>query len=185
MSWLWWIGGGAVALALVVGLGWLLGLGGVAAVVRSILGAIGDASAAVRRWLRIPGNKTRAFCGTLALGCLVAGLQSWQRGTVIVQQRADYLALKDRTDLERIGFTRQLAEKQAVIDAFARIAQQQREALDLLAEQNRQVLEDAARARADADARAEEFREAFAKRPADCDQALQALELACPTLRDY
>lgn len=185
MSWLWWIGGGTAALVLVLGLGYLLGLGGVVTVVKAVLGAMGDAAATFRRWLRIPGNKTRAFCGALALTCLVAGLQSWQRGTVIIQQRADYLALKDRTDLERAGFVRQLAEKQAVIDGFSRIAEQQRHNLDLLAIQNRQVLDEAERARSDAREQAAAFKDAYANRPADCTQALQALELACPTLRDY
>src|SRR5687768_10256663 len=100
MSMFAWIGGGAAALAAVVVILYFSGFGGVVRVVGAITGALGDGAQWLRAWLRKPGNKTRGVCLVLAVVAMSLGLQSWQRGTVIIQQRADYTALKVKTDAE-------------------------------------------------------------------------------------
>ena len=185
MNWLWWIGGGLVALVVVVGAAYALGLGGLLRVVRAVLDALGDAAKSAREWLAVPGNKTRFVCAAFALLFLAAGLQSWQRGTVIVQQRADYTRLKDDTGKERAGWAEKVGERDRTILHFAQLAEQQRRALDLLAEQNAQALKDAAQAKRQALEAEAKFEQEFASRPPACEAALQAMAKACPTLKGY
>lgn len=185
MSWLWWVGGGAAAVAAIGGALYFFGLGGVAKVARSVFGALGDAADALRRWLREPGNKTRGLCAVFAVLFLAAGLQSWQRGTVIVQQRRDFTDLKSRTDAQAATFQQQIAARDRTIKQFMDLARRQKELLAQAAAQNAEVLAAARKAQARAAESEAKFQDVFLKRPPECRAALEVMAAACPTLKDY
>lgn len=171
---------------------WFIGLGSVAAVLRSILGAFADWMRYARRWLSIPGNKMRLVFVGLALGFLAAGLQSWQRGTVIIQQRADYVRLQEQSEWEKAALSSANEDLQGavgardrVIQRFMELAEQQKMLLDVAASQAAAALSEAEAAKqaaADANRR---FEQAFESRPEECKAALQVMARACPTLKDY
>ena len=185
MNWLWWVGGGSVVAIIAVAALYFMGLGGVVKVVRSILGALGDAAETARKWLRQPGNKTRGACAFFALLFLAAGLQSWQRGTVIVQQRADYTRLKETTDQEKRTLAQQIADREATIARFTNLARQQKLLLEQAARDNATALAAAKAAQAQAAESEQKYQDAFLQRPPECKAALEVMAAACPTLKDY
>lgn len=180
-----WIVGGTAALAAVVAVLYFAGFGGVVRVVAAITGALGDGAQWLRQWLRKPGNKTRGICLVLAVAAMSLGLQSWQRGTVIVQQRADYTALKTKTDADLSAMAKSIRERDDRIAEFKALAARQMK-----------LLEDARNENADAIARAREaqqraaqseakYQEAFNSRTPECATALEVMARACPALKDY
>lgn len=183
MNGLVWGGLGAAALAGIAA--WYFGLGGVAKVIRSVLGALGDAAATGRRWLAIPGNKLRVGAIVFALGFISAGLQSWQRGTVIIQQRADYVALQDRTRQDIARLETRVSDRDATIAQFVALAEQQMVLIDVARRQAEAAQDEADRARAAAATAEQRFMDAFDNRPPECEAALQVMARACPTLKDY
>lgn len=184
MNWLAW-GGGAAALVAAGAALWFFGLGGVAKVLRSIFGALGDAAAWLRGWLQRPGNKTRGLCAVFAAASLCAGLQSWQRGTVIVQQRADYVALKDTTDAEKRTLSQQIADREATIATFTALAARQKQLLAQAALDNAAALALAYEAQREAAESEAKYQDAFLKRPPECKAALEVMAAACPALEGY
>lgn len=186
-----WVLGGVVAAALAV-VAWFVGLGSFVAIFRSILGALADWVKVARRWLSIPGNKTRLLFVALAVGFLSAGLQSWQRGSVIIQQRADYVRLQEQSEWEKAALSSANEDLQGavgardrVIQRFMELAEQQKMLLDVAASQAAAALSEAEAAKqaaADANRR---FEQAFESRPEECKAALQVMARACPTLKDY
>lgn len=174
--------GGVVVLGLIA---YMIGLGNVAAIFRAVLGVLADLAASFRSWLRKPGSKMRLLCGTLAMGFLVAGLQSWQRGTVIVQQRSDYVALKERTDWEIATRDQHVQDRDRIIEGFITLAEQQKRLIRELERQAADALAEAAAEKAAAERAAQDFEAAFQNRPAGCESALQAMAAACPTLSGY
>lgn len=184
MNWMWLVGGGTGALLAVLALHFF-GLGGVLRVVRAVFDALGDAAAAVRDWLRNPGNKTRGIAGVCALGFAVAGLQSWQRGTVIVQQRADYVRLQQDRAADRTAYERDLGARDKAIAHFVRLAEEQLRLLEIAQQQAADALADAAKARAQALASEARWQEQYEQRPPECQAALQVMAKACPTLAEY
>lgn len=185
MKWFLWAGGAAAAVAAVVAAMYLMGLGGVVRVVRAAAGWLGDTAEALRQWLREPGNKTRGACVAFALLLLVAGLQSWQRGTVIIQQRADYVALQQKTDAERLNLSAQIGAREATIRKFTDLAEQQKQLLAEAKRQNALALEAAKAAQRRAAESESKYQAAFTQRPPECKAALEVMAQACPTLKDY
>lgn len=180
-----WIGGGAAAVAAVVGALYLAGFGGVVRVVGAITGALGDAAQWLRSWLRKPGNKTRGICLILAVTAMSLGLQSWQRGTVIIQQRADYTALKAKTDADLKTAAQQVEARDRTIAQFIKAAEEQMKLLELAKQQNRQALVEAEAARKRAAESEAKYQEAFNNKPPECTAALQLMAKACPSLEKY
>lgn len=180
-----WIGGGAAAMALVVAALYFTGLSGVVSVVRAFFGALGDGAQWLRRWLKQPGNKTRGLCLVFAVISMGAGLQSWQRGTVIVQQRADYTALKSKTDAEREALAEQMQARDKTIAQFVRKAQEQMRLLDIAKAQSAQALAEAEAAKKRARESEAKYQEAFDNKPPECAAALQVMAKACPSLQGY
>lgn len=179
-----WVGG-AIAAVAATGAMYFMGLGGVVRVVRAIFDAIGDLAMAVRDWLRKPGNKIRGMCAVFALAFLAAGLQSWRRGTVIVQQRQDYVSLKDKTDRERQALLGQVTERERTIERFVQLARQQKELLDKARSESQAALDAARRAQELAAQSERKYQDAFMQRPPECKAALEVMAQACPTLKDY
>lgn len=185
MKWILWIGGGSAAVALVVGVMYLAGFGGVIRVVRAALDFVGDLAQSLRDWLRRPGNKMRGICAFFAFGFLAAGLQSWQRGTVIVQQQADYVALREKTDSEKAELQGRVAAREATIAKFTELARQQKLLLEQAARDNAEAVA-AARAAQELAAQSErKYQDAFLQRPPECKAALEVMAAACPTLKGY
>lgn len=180
-AWIW----SAGAALVLVAVGWYFGLGGLAKVGRAATGALGDWAAGAREWLRRPGNKLRAVCGALALVSLCAGLQSWQRGNVIIQQRADYVRLERDTG-EQIGALRgDLALRDQAIARFTELARRQMELLEVARQEARDAMVEAERAKVEAAEARKRFDQRFDERPPECEAALQVMAKACPTLSDY
>lgn len=186
-AWMW----GGVGLAVAAG-AWFIGLGSVASVLRSIMGALADWVRYARRWLSIPGNKMRMVFIGLALGFLAAGLQSWQRGTVIIQQRADYTRLQEQSAWEKEAMTGTItdlhgavAARDRVIERFIELAEQQKDLLKVAADQAAAALSDAEHAKQAAAAAERRFQDEFDGRPPECEAALQVMARACPTLKGY
>lgn len=173
------------ALVLGVGVLYLLGFGGVVRVVRAATGFLGDVAESLRRWLRTPGNKMRGLCAVFGFLFLAAGLQSWQRGTVIIQQRADYVALQERTAQEKRTLAQQVADREATIRRFTDLAERQKELLAQAALENEAALAAAKLAAARAAESEQKFQDAFQQRPTECKAALEVMAAACPTLKDY
>lgn len=161
------------------------GLGGVVRVVRAVFDFLGDVAQALRAWLAKPGNKMRGLCAVFAFGFLAAGLQSWQRGTVIVQQRADYTALKEKTDAERADLQGRISERDRRIAQFIEYAEAQKRLLAQLQEQSAAAAAEAEKQRERAALSEAKYQEAFNARPPECEAALQVMAKACPTLKDY
>ncbi len=185
MNWLWWVGGGTAVVAALGAALYFFGLGGVAKVARSVFGALGDFADTVRSWLREPGNKTRGLCAVLALLFLGAGMQSWQRGTVIVQQRQDFTDLKTRTDAQAATYRKQIAARDRTIKQFMDLAERQKALLARAKLENAEALAAARKAQARAAASQKQFQDVFLKRPPECRAALEVMAAACPTLTDY
>lgn len=185
MKWFLWIGGGLAGAAAIVGLLYFLGLGGVVRAVKAIGNFLGDLAESLRSWLRKPGNKLRGLCAVFGFLFLAAGLQSWQRGTVIIQQRADYVALQERTDQEKRTLAQQIADREATIKRFTDLAERQKDLLAQAARENEAALASAKLAAARAAESEQKYQEAFQQRPTECKAALEVMAAACPTLKDY
>ena len=183
-TWLW-IGGGVAALAGVVALLYFAGLGAVVKIIGAILGGIADAAQWLRAWLRKPGNKTRGVCLVLAFMAVSLGMQSWQRGTVIVQQRADYTALEERVALERAALQTELEARAETISQFVALAARQKALLAQARLQSAVALEEARKAREQAMESETKYQDAFMKRPPECKAALEVMAAACPSLSGY
>ena len=173
-------------------LAWFVGLGSIAAMFRSILGALADWMKVSRTWLSVPGNKTRLLFVALAVGFLSAGLQSWQRGSVIIQQRADYGRLQERADWEKGIMTEQsdelhgaVAARDSVIQRFIDLAERQKELLRIASDQAAAAMTEAEAAKAAAADTERRYQEQFDNRPPECEAALQVMARACPTLKGY
>lgn len=180
-----WIIGGTAGLAAIVAVLYFAGFGGVVRVLGAITGALGDGAQWLRQWLRKPGNKTRGICLVLAVAAMSFGLQSWQRGTVIVQQRADYTALKSKTDAQLEEFAKSITARDERIAEFSALAARQ---IKLLEEAKLESAGAIARARAAQQRAAEseaKYQEAFNSRTPECATALEVMARACPTLSDY
>ena len=185
MKWFLWIGGSAGALALLVGVLHFSGMGGAVRVIRAAFDFLGDLAQGLRDWLRRPGNKLRGLCAVFGFLFLAAGLQSWQRGTVIVQQRADYTALKEKTDQEKRTLAQQVADREATIGRFTELARQQKLLLEQAARDNVTAMAAAKAAQALAAESEQKYQDAFMQRPPECKAALEVMAAACPTLKDY
>lgn len=185
MKWLLWVGGGSAALAVLVGLLYFMGLGGVVRMVRALFDFLGDTASSLRQWLGKPGNKVRGLCAVFGLLFLMAGLQSWQRGTVIVQQRADYVALQKSAAAEKRTLAQQIADREATIRTFTDLAERQKRLLEQAAQENALALAAAKAAQARAAESEQKYQDAFQQRPPECKAALEVMAAACPTLKDY
>lgn len=180
-----WIIGGTAGLAAVVAVLYFAGLGGVVRVVGAITGALGDWAQWLRDWLRRPGNKTRGICLVLAVAAMSFGLQSWQRGTVIIQQRADYTALKTKADADMAALADSIKLRDERIAEFKALADRQMELLEVARGENAEAI---ARARAAQQRAAEseaKYQEAFNNRTPECSTALEVMARACPALKEY
>ena len=185
MKWILWAGGAGLAGIAVVAFAYLSGFSGVIRVVRAVLDFFGDTAQALRDWLRKPGNTVRGLCAVFAFGFLAAGMQSWQRGTVIVQQQADYVALRVKTDGEKAELQERIAAREATIAKFTELARQQKLLLEQAARDNAEAVA-AARAAQDLAAQSErKYQDAFMQRPPECKAALEVMAAACPTLKGY
>ena len=187
-GWLW----GLLGLLGVGAAAYFVGLAQLAKIVRTVLGALADWSVTAREWLRTPGNRMRLTCAALALLFLAAGLQSWQRGTVIVQQRADYVRLQEVTDWEKARLASEaevllghVAERDVVIARFIELADQQMALLRVAEAQAAAALAEAAAAKLAAEDAERRFQDAFEGRSPECEAALQVMAAACPTLQGY
>lgn len=180
-----WIGGGAAALVAVVAALYFAGFGGVVRAVGAVTGAIGDGAQWLRAWLRKPGNKTRGVCLVLAVVAMSLGMQSWQRGTVIIQQRADYTALKAKSKADLKTAADQVAARDRTIQKFTDLAAKQKLLLEQAARENQAAVEQMRRAQAEAAKSEAKYQAAFDARPPECEAALQVMAKACPTLKDY
>lgn len=192
MSALAWFGVILGAVAIVGAALHFTGLAGLVKVLRAITGALGDWASDVREWLREPGNKTRGICLVMGMVAIGAGLQSWQRGNVIVQQRADYARLerdaaKEREEYqERVVVLRRLVDdRDEKIGVFVRLAADQQALIEQYKRENAQALADAQAARVKAQEDAAKFDQAYSERTPDCDEALKIMARACPALSNY
>jgi len=185
MKWLMWISGGLAGAAAIVAVLYFLGLGGVVRVVRAAGNFLGDAAESLRDWLRKPGNKVRGLCAVFGFLFLAAGLQSWQRGTVIIQQRADYTALQEKTTQEKRTLAEQIADREATIRRFTDLAERQKQLLAQAAQENEVALAAAKAAAVRAAESEQKYQDAFQQRPTECKAALEVMAAACPTLKDY
>lgn len=185
MNWAWWLGGGTIITILVVSALYFLGLGGVVKVVRAFFGFLGDTAENVRAWLRKPGNKTRGISAVFAFLFLAAGLQSWKRGTVIEQQRRDYVHLKESSAREAQRLKDAIASRDQTINQFTELARQQKLLLELAAKQNAVAVAEALRAQKIAAESEKKYQAEFDQRPPECKAALEVMAKACPTLKDY
>ena len=186
-----WVLGGIGGLVLVAA-GYFVGLGNVAKVVRTVLGVVADWAADAREWLRRPGNKVRGLCAVLAFGFLAAGLQSWQRGNTIIQQRADYVRLQEVMDWEKSKLAAEadalmghIAERDVTIAKFVELADAQMALLQVAAAQAEAAQAEAKAAKQVAEDAERRYQDAFANRPPECEAALQVMAKACPTLKGY
>ncbi len=179
-----WILGGLAVVA-VGGLAWFLGAGTLAGIFRTLLGVLRDWLEQFRVWLRRPGNKTRLFCGVMALAFLTAGLQSWKRGTVIAEQRAAYALLQERRDFDVERLQEAIRGRDRVIQRFTDLAEQQQRLLEIAARQAAAALEDARAARAAAAESERAYMDAYDDRTPECEAALQQMAQACPAHGDY
>lgn len=180
-----WVAGGAAGLLLIVGALYLAGFGGVVKVVQAVLGFFGDSAQSMRKWLQVPGNKIRGLCAVFAVCFLAAGLQSWQRGTVIIQQRQDYTNAQAEWGLKFRALQADIEARDATIKRFTDLAKQQMELLDQAGRENQQALESAEAARRRAAESEAKYQEAFNQKPPECAAALQVMAKACPTLQGY
>lgn len=185
MKWFLWIGGGLAGVSLVVAALYLLGLGGVVRVVKAVGDALGDLAQSLRAWLRKPGNKVRGLCAVFGFLFLAAGLQSWQRGTVIIQQRADYVALQQQSARDKATLAEQVAAREATIKRFVALAEQQKVLLAQAAKENELAVAAARAAAARAAQSEKKYQDAFLQRPPECKAALEVMAAACPTLQGY
>lgn len=144
-----------------------------------------EAIAGALKWLRKPGSKLRLLCGLLACGFLGAGLQSWQRGTIIVQQKAEYVALETSTAKERQELKDALSSRDEKLEEIRVLADRQKALLAQLAAENAQVKAQAAADKARAAESEAKYQQAFQNRPPECAAALQVMAKACPTLEGY
>lgn len=192
MSALAWFGVILGAVAIVGAVLHFTGLAGLVKVLRSITGALGDWASDVREWLKQPGNKTRGVCLVMGMVAIGAGLQSWQRGNVIVQQRADYARLEQDTAKEReahqervVVLRRLVDDRDEKIGVFVRLAADQQALIEQYKRENAQALADAQAARTKAQEDAAKFDRAYSDRTPACDDALKIMARACPALSDY
>lgn len=186
MSWWTWIaGGGALAAAGVVL--YAFGLGGVLTAVRAVLGAVGDAFAEAREWLRRPGNKAKAFSTLLVLIAAAAGwtAQGLAMGRHLDQVRAAAALDKANYDSRIVGLLSDLSERDQRLARAAELAELERAAVARSKAEADQALAAAATAVARAKKAEQRYQDAFAARPPKCEAALQALAHACPTLEGY
>lgn len=179
-----WVVGALIALA-VGGIGWAIGLGNLAKIVRSGLGIVADGFGRMRAWLSTPGNPLRAACAVLALGCVAVGLQSWQRGSIIQHERARYALAQEQATFRIESLSSSVRERDATISRFITLAENNRRLLEIAAAQAEAALSDAERARRRAADSEQRFQEAFDNRPPECEAALRAMAQACPALSDY
>lgn len=129
-------------------------------------------------WIKKPGNKLKALCAMLATVTAWAGIVAFQAEQQIVlitaQCETDKGGLRDTIKSKDEA----LAEITArlTIEAF-KMRMLQAANKPLLAENNKKA--EAARVSASA------FKNEFNKKPPSCAAALEAMEAACPTLREY
>ena len=129
-------------------------------------------------WLRKPGSKLKALCAILATVSAWAGIAAFQAEQQIVlitkQCETDKGGLRDTIKNKDEA----LAEITArlTIEAF-KMRMLQAANKPLLAENNKKA--EAAKVSATA------FKNEFNKKPPSCTAALEAMEAACPTLREY
>lgn len=184
MNWTWIVGGlGAAALVVVA----LYFFGGVA-VAKLIGDAIKFVANMARKalaWVQKPGNGLKAVCAGLAVASLTFGIQSMQRGVVIVHQREQYTALELQTAAERAALAEQLSLRDQRIEQFRELARQQIALLDRQKLENAQLLVEVQKARAAAAESAAAYQREFDAKPPKCTAALQVMEKACPSLRGY
>lgn len=185
MSIMAWAGISLAGIGLVLGVLHFTGLASVVGIFRTVMGVLADWAADVRRWLKVPGNKTRGACLVLGMVSIANGLESWRRGTVIVQQREDYAGLKDVTDSKILALNADVASRDKAIAAFVELAQRQQAMIEAQRQESEKALAEAAQAKAQAAAGEAKYREAFDRRPAECDYALQLMARSCPTLSNY
>lgn len=185
MKWILWAGVAGLAGIAVVAFAYLSGFSGVIRVVRALLDFFGDTAQALRDWLRKPGNTVRGLCAVLAFGFLAAGMQSWQRGTVIVQQQADYVALQAKAESEKRTLSQQVADREATIAKFVELSKRQKALLETAAKENQAAVLASREAQARAAESEQKYQDAFMKRPPECKAALEVMAAACPTLKGY
>lgn len=179
------IGGIAAALIAVVAALYFFGLGGVLRVMRAVAGFFGDVAEGVRKWLKTPGNKVRGLCALFGFAFLAAGLQSWQRGTVIVQQRADYTALKEKTDAEKAELAGRIQTRDQRIAEFTALANRQKALLAQAQLESQAQIEALREAKRQAALSEAKYQEAFKNKTPECATALEVMARACPALSGY
>lgn len=184
MNWTW-IVGGLGAAALVAGLLYFFGFAAVLKLVGDFIRFLADSARRFIKWLRTPGNGTKAVCAVLAFASLTFGIQSMQRGNIIVTQRAAYSQLEKDKATELAGLSEQLSLRDQRIEEFRKLAREQMALLDQQKAENVHLAAEAAAARAAAAQSNAAFQREFNNKPPECTAALQVMAKACPNLADY
>ena len=191
MNWTWIAGGFAAVLAV----GGLLYFFGFAAVLKLAGDAVRFVAGSISRflkWQRVPGNGTKSIAAVLAFMSLTFGIQSMQRGHVIIEQQGRYTSLEkskaqELADAERarLGLVEEVSLRDQRIEEFRDLARQQMALLDQQKAENKDLAAEAAIARAAAAKSAAAYQREFQGKPPECAAALQVMAKACPTLQGY
>jgi hypothetical protein len=155
--------------------------GAIVAAVTFVVGALRDFFV----WLRKPGNKIKFACAVLAFITAIAAMRAYEAEQQIVlvtaacdEAKGDLTETIGARDLTIAQKNQALGDIERTLNAeAAKLRELQLQNVALAAENERKALA--------AEVSAEAFRREFNRKPATCSAALEAMEAACPTLRDY
>lgn len=184
MNWTW-IAGGAGAIVLVVAALYFFGVTAVLKLVGDAVRFVAQSASSGLRWLKKPGSALKAVCAVLAFASLTFGIQSMQRGHVIVTQRGAYTQLELDKAASEAALKLQLTTYEQRIEQFRELARQQSALLDAARLESKAAVIEAALARAAAAKSAAAFQREFNGKPPECAAALEVMAKACPSLVDY
>lgn len=136
-------------------------------------------------WLKKPGNKLKLVCAVLAFGTAIAAMQAYKAEQAIVVFQLQCEA--DKTGLQSTIAARDLTiteKNQALSKIEANLKAEAAKLLELQS-QNAALEAENKRKAAAAEKSAAAFQREYANKPPTCTAALEMMEAACPTLRDY
>lgn len=136
-------------------------------------------------WLRKPGSKLKLFCAVLAFFLAVAALRAYsaEQQIVTITQACEVEKGKLNATIANDKLT--LAQRDAALADIAKNLKAEADKLRALKAQNAALAAELEAKRAQAALSEAAYLREFHNRPATCTAALNAMEAACSTLRDY
>lgn len=136
-------------------------------------------------WLRRPCSKLKAVTAVLAVGCLIAGLNSYTNGIKVAELKNRIVFIVDEHEFRVAELEGHIGERDARLDSIAETLRREMariKEMEAATEAARAEMRNKALA---AEEEARLWEERYNRRPESCRAAVEYLDTACADLEGY